>query len=723
MSNLNTSLSTLSRRRLDQLRAALGRPHVVTIGGAVLFALAVGLIIAYAAITPLSDTVTLSTGQVAPRDVRAPRSISYESAVLTKLARDTAAANVRPIFDPPDPQVLRTQVQQARRLLNQIETVRQGSQTPTQKAGELAVLPNLTVAPDDFSSIIGFTEDEWKQLDAEVLSVLERVMRTEIRESEIDIVGANVPNLVSVQLDDRRADLVTSIVRGLIRPNAYYNDERTRLAREAASNTVPVETRSFVQGQIVVRGGSVVTDADIEALAQLGLIDPSDRRLRLLGGGLITLLIVLILLWNYVRRFDPNMLQDWRRLAALGVIFALFLGGARAFGFRLDSDLPMMLYPAAAFALIAPSLTSTRGTIFMTAALGSLIALMTSFTDPTNAVRTLLFVSLGGMAGALILRQAERINTYFVAGAAVAVVNAGAAVAFVLIQETPSVIDVGTNSATAALGGLLNGALSAGVAVVGLYLISSVLNLPTSIKLLELSAPSQPLLQRLLREAPGTYQHSLMVANLAELAAEQIEADAPLVRVGALYHDIGKLSNPNYFVENQAEGLNPHDILGDPKRSAQIIIGHVTEGQKLARRYSLPRVMTDFILQHHGTTPVLYFYNKALEERVGNESQLDKSAFTYPGPRPQTREAGLLMLADTSESVVRAKRPRTKGEIATIINEIFEGRMADGQLDDTGLTVNDLRITREVFVSTLQGVFHPRIEYPKRSTQELTTVD
>jgi hypothetical protein len=219
-------------------------------------------------------------------------------------------------------------------------------------------------------------------------------------------------------------------------------------------------------------------------------------------------------------------------------------------------------------------------------------------------------------------------------------------------------------------------------------------------------------LQRLLREAPGTYQHSLQVANLAELAAERIGANPLLVRVAALYHDIGKIAYPHFFVENQAEGVNPHDALNDSLQSAQIIIGHVTEGVRLARKYRLPSALIDAIGQHHGTMPVLYFYNKALEAVNCDPLQVDRPAFCYPGPCPLSREAGILMLADASESTVRARRPHNKQEIEDIIGEIIESRVAEGQLDNTPLTVSDLHVIREVFVSTLQGVFHPRILYP-----------
>jgi putative nucleotidyltransferase with HDIG domain len=227
----------------------------------------------------------------------------------------------------------------------------------------------------------------------------------------------------------------------------------------------------------------------------------------------------------------------------------------------------------------------------------------------------------------------------------------------------------------------------------------------------------------MLRKAPGTYQHSLQVANLAELAAEQIGANATLVRVGAMYHDIGKTLNPQFFVENQTAGVNPHDELHDPYRSAQLIIGHVAEGIRLARLHRLPERIRDFIREHHGTSKPMYFYYRALELADGDTDEIDIKAFTYPGPRPKTKETAILMLADGTESTARAVNPRTHEEIEDVVNKTFERALEDGQLDESNLTLNDLKAIREVFIETLQGIYHQRIAYtaPKVKAEATTT--
>jgi len=245
------------------------------------------------------------------------------------------------------------------------------------------------------------------------------------------------------------------------------------------------------------------------------------------------------------------------------------------------------------------------------------------------------------------------------------------------------------------------------------YFLAQILGLTTPLQLLEISRPDFPLLQFFLRNAPGTYQHSLQVANLAEQAAENIGADALLTRVGALFHDVGKAVNPTFFIENQAHGnINTHDDL-EPAESSAAITQHVLEGVKLARKHRLPRRIDDFILEHHGTMLTRYQYSKAVEAAGGDESKVDADQFRYPGPPPRSRETALLMLADGAEARVRAGRPSNEDELREIVRSTIEHVQSTGQLDRTQLTLNDLNTITESFVTTLRGSFHPRIEYPK----------
>src|SRR5581483_6017113 len=235
------------------------------------------------------------------------------------------------------------------------------------------------------------------------------------------------------------------------------------------------------------------------------------------------------------------------------------------------------------------------------------------------------------------------------------------------------------------------------------FLLGKAAGITTALELIELSRPTHPLLQKVLREAPGTYHHSLIISNLAENAAQQIGADALLCRVGAYYHDVGKTISPQYFVENQFDGLNPHDAI-DPRESTSILHQHVTEGDKLARKYGVSKRIRDFILQHHGTTLPIYFYEKAQAQTPG--VIIDENEYRYPGPKPQTREAAIMMLADGVEATTRAERPANSTEIRAVIDRIIDTRIREGQLDEAAITLRDLDLIRTAFLEVLQGLYH-----------------
>ena len=319
-----------------------------------------------------------------------------------------------------------------------------------------------------------------------------------------------------------------------------------------------------------------------------------------------------------------------------------------------------------------------------------------------------LYYIVGSLYGILIPKREQRITAYVWSGLAVAAAGAAVLVAYLLPQPDTSWMTL------ARLFGLslVNGLLVSGLSVLLQYLLAPLLGQITPLQLLELSRPDNPLLSHLMHQAPGTYQHSLQVANLAEQAAEMIDANSLLTRVGALYHDVGKTINPQYFIENQGPGqLNTHDDL-DPVESAAVIISHVTFGLELAHQNRLPKRIQDFIAEHHGDMITNYQWTQALKSVDGDESQLNKEFFRYPGPPPQTRETALVMLADGCEARIRAQRPESKEELQEIIKDTVDKRVTSGQLDHTDFTLKDLDIIVNTFTATLRGVNHPRVEYP-----------
>ncbi len=666
---------------------------------AALFVLISTAIVAFESVFPgQTDASGLQIGDIAPRDIHSPVTREYISDVLTGQLQQAAADSIRPVYDPPDPNVVRQQTQLARQILDFIQNIRRDPYgTQAQKIEDIGQIEALTLDETTIANILAIDGETWQEVDDQVVGVLERVMRESIREEDVAAVKAQLPTQVSVRFGGVETAVIVAIVEDLIRPNTFENPAATQQARDAAVAAVESVRRVFERGQIVVRDGELIDAAAYEALDRLDLLKPVDRRLQEMASAMLASILVMIVTGLYIARFNRALFDHPRFLALLAAIFLMMLLGARIFGMENQ----IYIYPTSAMALLFVPLIGAEIAIIGSLGLALLIGIMAGASLEVAAL-----ICVGGIVGALTLRRAERFNSYFLAGLIVAGTDTIIVTIFNQLMPNPE-LELGL----LIFYSLINGLLSAAVALAGMYIVTLAFNLPTSLKLIELSQPNQPLLQRLLREAPGTYQHSLQVANLSEQAANAIGANAELVRVAALYHDVGKMENAAFFVENQVEGVNPHDVLNDPYRSAYIIISHVTDGDEIARHYRLPVRLRDFILEHHGTTLVLYFYQQAVA-RAGDPAEVDIEQFTYPGPRPRSRESGILMLADTCESTVRARRPTSKQQIADIVQEMIDARMRASQLDDSGLTLNDIKAIRTIFVEMLQAVFHPRINYP-----------
>jgi cyclic-di-AMP phosphodiesterase PgpH len=688
-------------------------------GAALLFSALATLVMAFNAFFVDQSLATLNVGDPAPRDIIAPQSTTYISAVLTEQGRQNAVNAVEDIYDLPDPNVARQQTTLARRILDFVNNVRRDPYASLeQKASDISQITALGLTANDpiTEALLELNDDTWRLVDEQIISVLERVYQQSIRDSDVETVINRLPNQVSLSFQERESRVVTEIVGDLVRPNTFVNTQETDAARETAAREFQPVERTFLAGQIVVGEGNIITAADYEALQQLGLLEVSafERRqalLRAAAQSFVLSVIIMIVIGLFISRFHHELYQQPRFILLAAAIYLLFLAGARVIGV---SDGELYIYPTTAMALLFVAIIGPEVAIITTLGLAVMMGFMIG-----QRLEVATLVTVSGLIGTLSLRRAERLNSYFFAGLMVALVNVMVVVVFNL-GDSQARLSEDVLLPTLVLFGALNGVLSAAGATALMYLVTLLFNLPTGLRLVELSQPNQPLLQRLLRDAPGTYQHSLQVANLSEQATNAVGGNAELVRVAALYHDIGKALNAPFFVENQAEGLNPHDEMGDPYRSADIIIGHVTEGAQLARQNRIPQRVRDFINEHHGTTRVEYFYRQALAE-AENPDTIDPQDFTYPGPIPQSRETAIMMLADSCESTVRARRPSNRQEIQEIVQGIIDARSRDGQLDDSGLTANNMKTIRIVFVDMLQAVFHPRINYPSSGTAHPAT--
>ena len=669
----------------------------------ILLGLALAAVTALVIVQPLLPTgqIMLEVGDVASETIRAPYTLAYDSAIRREEEREVAASRVDPIYTSPQGDLARQQLERAREVLDYLGSVRADplASTAQKRAWALAVPELSTLTPDVIDSMLAMSDQSWDRVQLETLDLIGEVMRQEIREQKIDETRSQVFRMISLDLSDEEATVAIALTQSFVIPNSFLDPAATARAQTEAREDVGPVARRFEEGQVIVREGDRVTALDVEALDQFGLRQPRTTWSDLVAAGVLAILSVTAF-YLYLARFEPDAVWKGQQpflLVSLTVVFVLGSGLMVPSGRILR-----YLAPAPALAML---LTATLGRHAGAAAavfLGTVTGVIAG-----GSLDMAMYSAMGGLIAALSLDQVDRIGEMFRAGAFVALTHVTVLAIFHLTEDGALTSELIAST----LAGVVNGGLSSSLALGGLFLIGPLFDIVTTMRLIELSRPEHPLLQRMLREAPATYHHSLMVANLAEQAAEGTDANALLTRVGAYYHDIGKIARPYFFSENQTKGLNPHDRL-DPETSAGIIIGHVTDGLKLARRYRLPSRVRAFIPEHHGESRVSFLYHKAVQ-LAGNDDLVNEPDFRYPGRKPQSRETALVMLADGSEAAVRAAQPESGEEIAQIVNHIIDQRIDDGQLNESDLTLEDIETIRQVFVSALKGTFHPRIKYPE----------
>ncbi len=650
----------------------------------------------------LRENPTYQVGQVAPRDILAPYSLQYESHLLTEQQREANARSVTPIYSPPDSGIARQQVNRLLDTVAYIDSIRADAYaTPEEKLQDLQAMQYAPLDEETIRKLLDLDEADWQTIQQEAVRVLSQVMQTSIRENDVARVRGNIPALVSLSLPESQADLVAALVAPFVVPNSLYSPELTDAARQKArQETAPVE-RKFVAGETIVPRGRVLTDLDMEALEQFGMTAPPKRATKPWGGAALTTLVVALFIGYFIHEQRPLLEGNGRALLILAFLYISFLGIAR--WVAVSGSIWTYILPLGAFGMSLAALYNLNLALFSTLP----IALLATY-GLDNTLLLLVYYLFSMIGGILVLHPARRLSAFVRAGISSGVSGMAALLAVSLAASTPDLNQI----PPLLIASIFQGILGAALALILQFILAPFLGQTTEIQLMELARPDHPLLQYLLRQAPGTYQHSLQVANLAEQAAEQIGADAFLTRVGALYHDVGKAENPAFFIENQVPGSpNPHDPL-PPEESAAIIIQHITDGLRLAQEYRLPKRLHDFIREHHGTSLTYYQYAKAVEAAGGDASAVDISKFRYPGPRPQSRETAILMLADGSEAYTRARPPKDAEELRSHIRTIIERRREEGQLDDADLSFRDLARITDSFVATLRGVYHPRITYP-----------
>ena len=643
----------------------------------------------------------IQIGAPAPLDILATKDVI--DTVTTDELKNAAAAAVEPSYKNVDLSVVGSVSSDMEALFNRLMELRDGTVDPENISEEQLQAANdalpIQLSAEEYAALLTTDEEALRQLfNGAIISVRDTLNSTLLEGQEVSAVNRLSRALAAAGNPTALVSLTTDVIRQCIRPNMLIDEDITEANRQKARDAV--ETVTCVKGEVIVRRGEIVTMAEYTMLSSLGLLKEDSLDVPLLAGIAVVLLLIMGCLALYLNRYQKRRMTP-ATLLLLSLISLLVTGLCMGFSRWNAYMMPLSL----GFMLVA-ILFDQRSALYFNIALGFVASLLSDTSSSLFSVTMFSVLLMSMVSGPVVLavfsRRTQRLTT-LLAGVLVGISNFICTLAVGLINSA-DLSSVLTN----ALWAMSNGIISA-ILCIGLQpLLESLFNLATNSKLIELSNPNQPLLRRLLLEAPGTYHHSIIVANLAEAAAAAVGGNALLARVGAYYHDIGKLKRPIYFKENQL-GDNPHDRT-DPRVSAAIVTAHPRDGALMAQKAHIPEPVVDIIRQHHGDSVPLWFYDKAIKQ-YGAEN-VDINAFRYEGPRPRTKEAACVMLADTIEAAARSVPDPTPEKIDALIHKLVNNTVSNGQLEKSELTFNDLEMICSAFSTVLTGVFHERIEYP-----------
>ncbi|MGX6992816.1 hypothetical protein CBF34_05890 [Vagococcus penaei] len=563
--------------------------------------------------------------------------------------------------------------------------------------------------PDRFyEQLLELSSDDLKQLEAESRDLVKTVMAKKIRNSTLQMEKNSATDRIQyLNLSSSLQQLLKSIVDRTIVINEVANEKATEKMKESAkNNTQPV---MIYQGEIIVREGEQIDSKAMEKIVLLGLNNQSTSIYPIISV-VFTLLLQTIIISYILKNEEESKRNRILTLYATAILFSVILM-KMLYLFQKDGlSTVALIYPAAFAPLMVGLFINRKWSLTLTLfqAIFS-IFIFYRFAGTTSLLMICLFYVFCGSIASFLSRK--RINSQLKSASFLLMILP---ILFVLVLTSYQGMGITdsktvTNIFMAGASGLFSFVLS-----IGLYpYIELVVNDDSVIVLNELSNPNHPLLKRLLEEAPGTYHHSMMVASLSANAVAEIGGRSLLTRVACYYHDIGKIKHANFFVENLPDGAdNPHNFLL-PSDSKEIIFGHVTDGVKILKDAKMPQFVIDVCQQHHGTTLMKYFYIKEQERNADTQ----ESSFRYPGPIPQSREAGIVNIADSSEAAVRAMDHPTNEKIREFVHNLIQSRIEDGQLVDSGLTLKELKIIENSIVNGLCSTFHSRIKYPKMKSE------
>ncbi len=648
----------------------------------------------------ISKKYTLNAGDIAKTAIKAPREVKDRLSTEAKINQAIMSVGLQ--------YSKKTDVKiKVVNDLNQLFIIISDPKlTSDEKVSKTRNDLSLNLSDSDFAALLLLKGNDIKTLETSLTKVITDLYdNSNIEEDAAGNQGINKESLKKAKdyietsvstynLPDALKNLSINIADLEIRPNFIYDKEKTEELQNEAKNKV--EPIMIKKDQIIVKDGEPVTAEQIEILKDLGLLNNNKNFDWYINICLAFLVIfVLLLQWFYLYNYHVEIYNDCSKLILINLMTFIALILART----LNVVSPFII-PFACAPLMLSLIFNHRVSITVSTINCILISVVVGF----DALVMILAV-FNAVIGAVIIKKMHQRNDIMYSAVYLSVLNFIIAftVGFLLNNN---VLEVFTKSGVTVAASVLSAVLTIGF----LPFFESLFDIVTIIKLLELSNPNNPLLKRLILEAPGTYHHSILVANMAEVAAEAVGGNGVLTRVSAYYHDIGKIKRPYFFKENQVGKDNPHNKI-TPNLSTLIIISHVKDGIELAKEYKIPKVIRDIIEQHHGTSLVKYFY-LTMKNANNSQEEISKDNYKYPGPIPKSKEAGIIMLADGVEAAVRSIKEPTRGKIEEMVNNIIKERLNDGQLDNCDLTLKDLDIIRTSFLKSFSGIYHKRIEYP-----------
>ncbi len=667
-----------------------------------------------------SHQVSLRTDEVATRNIVANITAEVVDEQRTAELQEAAAAKVQKAYQEDQYALANAKTEQSQFYTNLQDILKKEDADKPKAIKEL--LEGLTGENNKLrlpvgtltSYLMNAKPTDLNMMEQETIQVITAIMDKPVTEEALENAYTDLDKQVAAfNLSAEAEEIIRLVGTNALRPNMIYNEEATQKAIKEARESVKPVQKTIKAGEYIVREGDRVTADQISVLEQLGIQRTRSYPVIVIG----TILFVLLsfgLGLEFLRRFYREIYNNQNQMMLLGLIIILVLLLTRLLTVIQIPDRPQInamtgyLAPVAAGSMLIAILIENRLAYFMTMIMAVFTGLLTSGSQIYFAV----VAFFGGIVGVYSVSKLSQTSDQAKSGLMIAGIDVVAIITLLLMSGNITL----HSAVIGIIFGVVNGIVSAVLMIGFLPYLETAFGITSMIKLLELSNPNHPLLKRLLLEAPGTYHHSLMVGNLAEATAESIGANPLLARVGAYFHDIGKVKRPEYFIENQRGYNNPHEKIA-PALSALIITSHVKEGVELAREAHLPRIIMDFIASHHGTSLARYFYRRAVEEDGGD---INEDTYRYEGPKPHSKEVALVMLADSVEAAVRSLNDPTLEKVREMVRNIIHDKLNDGQLEECDLTFRDLDVISRYFCNVLEGIYHKRIEYPENIALELS---